>query len=381
MKKVPKFLWAVLACIICIVGTAIACRIMGDNGNSSDKYLEILNIIQKNYYEETSLESVEDASAAAMLESLGNTNTFYIPADEYEEYKLAQTNQYIGIGISTQFNEKYGYLEVISVTVGSPADNAFIKVGNLVSAVNDIDVSTYTPEEFQNLLQSFDAKEKEEDKYFTLHLFNAQGGKAEVRLKCELIYAAPVVYYVLEDTSIGYIQLANFDDSAAATFKAAVESLKAMNVKSIIVDVRNNTSGKPAEVADALDYLLPKEDLFLLRGNDGKETTYSSGKSSIDIPIVLIVNENTTCGAEVFAYILQQNGCTVVGKKTSANAQSQTIIELEDGSAVRISKFEYLTLDKKSMTDLGGVIPNVVSSDFEDSLLDVQLEAAKDAAE
>ena len=61
------------------------------------------------------------------------------------------------------------------------------------------------------------------------------------------------------------------------------------------------------------------------------------------------------------------------------SAQSQVIVELSDGSAVRLSKFEYLTPDKKSMTDLGGDTPDIASYQIEDSDLDVQLEAAKDA--
>ena len=70
---------------------------------------------------------------------------------------------------------------------------------------------------------------------------------------------------------------------------------------------------------------------------------------------------------------------TVVGRRTPGSAQSQVIVELSDGSAVRLSKFEYLTPDKKSMTDLGGVTPDIASYQIEDSDLDVQLEAAKDA--
>ena len=75
---------------------------------------------------------------------------------------------------------------------------------------------------------------------------------------------------------------------------------------------------------------------------------------------------------------MQQAGYRIVGRRTAANAQSQVIMELEDGSAVRISKFEYLNPDKKSMTDLGGVSPDIVSYQIADSDMDVQLEAAKD---
>ena len=387
MNRVPKIVWSLLACVICIVVTAAACLILADQGASSDKYLEVIRVIESTFYQPKETSSLEDASASAMVASLNDPASYYLPAAEYEEYKLTLTNQYIGIGVTTQYNENYGYLTVLSVTPGSPADLAHVKVGNMIASVDDIDVSTYTPEQFDDLLRTYDAKESETEKYFTLHLLNTQGGKADATMKCELIYAEPVVYYILDSdvnksnrsSSIGYLRIRNFDDSAAASVKTAVASLKESGATSLILDVRDNTSGKPAEMADSLDFFLPKGDLFFLRDRDGMETTYSSGSSYLNMPMVILVNENTTCAAEVFACIMQQAGVTIVGRRTPGSAQSQVIIELSDGSAVRISKYEYLTPDKKSMAELGGVMPDIASYQIEDSDMDVQLEAAKDA--
>ena len=368
MKRVPKIVWSLLACVICIVVTAAACLILADSGASSDKYMEVIRVIETTFYQPKDTSSLEDASASAMVASLGDPASYYLPASEYEEYKLTLTNQYVGIGVTTQYNENYGYLTVLSVTPGSPADQAHVKVGNMIASVDSIDVSTYTPEQFDELLRSYDAKETEAEKYFTLHLLNTQGGKADAKMKCELIYAEPVVYYILDSdankanssSSVGYLRIRNFDDSAAASVKTAVAALQDSGATSLIID-------------------LPKGDLFLLRDRDGKETTYSSGSSYLNMPMVVLVNENTTCAAEVFACIMQQAGVTIVGRRTPGSAQSQVIVELSDGSAVRLSKFEYLTPDKKSMTDLGGVTPDIASYQIEDSDLDVQLEAAKDA--
>ena len=381
MRKVPKIVWSILACVVCIVATAAVCLLNADKGNTSDKYLEILSIINNDYYKEVDMTGMEDASAAAMVAALGDEGSYYMTQKQYEEYKLTMTNQYVGIGITTEFNERYGYLSVISVTPGSPADQAHIKIGNMVAYVNDINVSQYSPEQLNDLMRSFDENEKEEDKYFTLRLLNSQGGKADVKVKCELIYAEPVYYSMVEDTLIGYVLIKNFDDSSAASFKNVMDELKKMGALSVIIDVRDNVSGKPGELSEILDYLLPKGDMFLLRDRSGKETTYSSGNSSVSTPIAVIVNENTSCAAEVFASVMQQAGYKIVGRRTAAQAQSQTIVELGDGSAVRLSRYEYLTPDKKSMADLGGVSPDVVSYQIEDSDMDVQLEAALDLFE
>ena len=381
MRRVPKIVWSVLACLVCIVITAAACMVRFSRGNSSDKYLEVLQIIQDHFYEERDVSGISDASAKAMVASLEDPSSFYMTREEYEEYKLAMTNQYVGIGITTEYNEKYGFLTVTTVTPGSPADLVHIRVGHMISAIDGTNVANFTPEELQALIHSYSEKEKEADQYFTIHLLNSQGGKSEARMKCELIYEAPVYHNVIEDTRIGYVQIVNFDDSAAVSLKAAVEDLKTVGATSLILDVRGNSTGKPAELGDALDFLLPKGDLFLLRDRSGRETTYSSDKNCVQMPMVVIADENTTCAAEMFTCVMQQAGVTIVGRRTPGTALSQTTVEMEDGSAVRISRYEYLTPDKKSMSDLNGVTPDIPSYMIEDSSMDVQLEAAKDVLE
>jgi carboxyl-terminal processing protease len=381
MRKVPGIVWTLLACVICVAATAAVCLFSTDKGGSSDKYLQILNIIETTFYREQDTSPLEDSSAAAMVASLEDKGSYYMTREEYEDYKLEMSNQYVGIGITTEYLERYGYLSVVNVTPGSPADQAHIKIGNLIAAVNGIDVSLYSPEQLNELLRSFDDAETEAEKYFTIRLLNTQGGKAEVKLKCELIYAEPVYYYIFDKTTIGYLKIKNFDDSAAMSLKNAISELRSAGATSLILDVRDNVSGKPGELSEALDMLLPKGDMFFLRDRSGKETLYSSGSSYTKMPMVVLVNENTSSAAEVFAAVMQQGGYKIIGRRTAGNALSQVIVELEDGSAVRISKYEYLNPDKKSMSDLGGVSPDIVSYQIADSETDVQLEAALDEVE
>ncbi|MBR6208773.1 MAG: hypothetical protein IKQ69_07220 [Oscillospiraceae bacterium] len=378
MRRIPRFVWTLLSCLVCIIVTAVACLVLMDRSASSDKYLEVIGIVENEYFKETDVSGMADASAKAMVAELGDPSSYYMTGQEYEEYKLAMTNRYVGIGIATEYSEKYGFLSVSAVTPGSPADLAHIKVGNLISAVDTIDVSRYDPDRLLKLFQTYESKEREEDRYFTVHLLNTQGGKAEVRLKCELIYSEPVFYHIVEDTTFGYVKIVNFDDSAAVAFRSAVASLQNMGATALILDVRDNATGKPAEMGNVLDFLLPKGDLFLLRDRSGKETTYSSGNDYVGLPMTVIANQNTADAAEMFTCVMQQAGVTIVGRRTAASALSQTIVELEDGSAVRISSYEYLTPDKKSMSELNGVMPDVSSYMIEDSDMDVQLEAAKD---
>jgi len=236
MRRIPRFVWWLLSCLVCIIVTAAASMVLMDKSASSDKYLEIIDIVENEYYKEADVSGMEDASAKALIAALEDPSSFYMTSEEYEKYKLAMTNQYVGIGIATEYSEKYGFLSVASVTPGSPADLAHIKVGNLISAVDLIDVSNYTPEMLLDLFQSYEENEKEEDRYFTVHLLNTQGGKAEVKLKCELIYSEPVYYHIVEDTRFGYVKIVNFDDSSAVAFRSAVNALKNMGATALILE-------------------------------------------------------------------------------------------------------------------------------------------------
>ena len=107
MNRVPKIVWSLLACVICIVVTAAACLILADQGASSDKYLEVIRVIESTFYQPKETSSLEDASASAMVASLNDPASYYLSAAEHEEYKLTLTNQYIGTALTTQYNENY----------------------------------------------------------------------------------------------------------------------------------------------------------------------------------------------------------------------------------------------------------------------------------
>ena len=93
MRKVPKFVWSLLACVVCIVATAAVCLLTADQGSSSDKYLEILSIINNDYYKEVDISGMEDASASAMVAALQDESSYYMNPKQYEEYKLTMTNR------------------------------------------------------------------------------------------------------------------------------------------------------------------------------------------------------------------------------------------------------------------------------------------------
>ncbi len=375
MKQVPRFVWTLLLCLTCIVVTAACCLLMGDRGATSDKYQEVISTIQSNSVNAKGVEELESAASMAMVGSLGDDWSYYLDADDYQEYLLNEANEYIGIGVTTEFNKKYGYLAVTSVIAGSPAANAQIEIGNLICSVNNTDVGTFSPKDLEGYLKSFGSDE------FTLGLMNSQGGTRSVRTHCQIIYMPPVTWE-MKESNIGYVKIANFETGCSAYLKEAFTSLKYSDARAVMIDVRGNPGGKVAELQSALDFLLPKGDLFICQDKNGKETMYSSDSKCTDLPLVVMINGETENEAEMFALVMQSySAAKVVGERTSGNGHSQVVLPLTDGSAIRVSKYNFLNSERRSLQTLGGVLPDVRSRAIEDSSLDVIYEAAIDVAQ
>ncbi len=375
MKKVPQFVWTLLLCLLCIVVTAACCLLVGDRGATSDKYQEVISAIINNSVDASEVTALEDAASTAMVASLGDDWSYYLSVAEYEDYLLSKDNNFIGIGVTTEYNSKYGYLAVSSVAPGSPAANAQIEIGNLITSVNNTDVGTFTPSDLEGYLKSFGSDE------FTLGLMNSQGGTRSVKLSCKVIYLPPVTW-TMEEGNIGYVKINNFQTGCSSYLKEAFTDLKYNNVKAVMLDVRSNPGGDVAELQAVLDYLLPKGDMFICQDRNGKETMYSSDSDHVSLPMVIMTTAKTENEAELFAYVMQAfNAATVVGERTSGNGHSQVVLPLSDGSAVRVSKYNFLNAERKSLQTIGGIVPDVRSRSIEDSSLDVIFEAAIDTAQ
>ncbi len=373
MKKIPKPLVTVIACLCCIAVTASVCLLSFRRSGDYSKYEEIQGVIDRYYIGEVDGAAVEDAVSRAFISALGDRWSYYMSAEEYTEYTQYTENRYLGIGAGVETDADTEYPVITDVTADSPAALAGLAVGNSMVALEGEDLKGVTPEELKERMQSYG------EKSFTLTVMNDQGATRDAELQCAVVFSDPVRYEMTDD-GIGYIKISNFEDGCADSFRAAVNELLKQGAKGFVFDVRNNPGGKVSELISALDRLLPKEELFISRDRDGTETAYSSDPEHVEEPMAVIVNGNSYSAAEYFAAVLQEyRAAVVVGEPTTGKSRSQTTVELSDGSAVHISNNTYLTPAGTDLAEAGGVTPDVLSHPVEDSKLDVQRRAAENA--
>lgn len=372
-----KLTHLIIACLAVAIVTAILTYVAAIGGFGSKQYLddarryiEIEKIIDDNYIGDADYNELYNAAAAAMVKSIGDKWSYFMNAEEYEAYKLSSSNEYSGIGVSVKVNSS-GEFEVFSVEESSPAANAGIAVGDIITAIDGEDVSDKTLEDVSLLIRS------KVNKDFPITL-ESGGDTKTVTVACEIIYKNPVSSRLL-DGNIGYIKISNFEAGSSENTKKAIEQLLQTGATSFIFDVRNNPGGLLTELVDLLDYILPEGDLFISVDKSGKETVQTSDKVSLKNKMIVLVNGNSYSAAEFFAAALQEyNWATVVGEQTTGKARSQITLELSDGSAVHISIHKYLTPNRVDLAEAGGVTPDIAVAQ-DDEKTDKQLETAINA--
>lgn len=372
-----KLTHLIIACLAVAIVTAILTYVAAIGGFGSKqyfddarRYVEIEKIIDDNYIGDADYNELYNAAAAAMVKSIGDKWSYFMNAEEYEAYKLSSSNEYSGIGVSVKVNSS-GEFEVFSVEESSPAANAGIAVGDIITAIDGEDVSDKTIEDVSLLIRS------KVNKDFPMTL-ESSGDTKTVTVACEIIYKNPVSSRLL-DGNIGYIKISNFEAGSSENTKKAIEQLLQTGATSFIFDVRNNPGGLLTELVDLLDYILPEGDLFISVDKSGKETVQTSDKVSLKNKMIVLVNGNSYSAAEFFAAALQEyNWATVVGEQTTGKARSQITLELSDGSAVHISTHKYLTPNRVDLAEAGGVTPDIAVAQ-DDEKTDKQLETAINA--
>jgi len=331
-------------------------------------YAQARAVIDKNYVGDYEESDVTDASIAAAVGALDDDWSYYMTADQYQAYLKRMENSFDGIGISYIRDEQTREIQVSTVTLGSPAEQAGIVTGDWILEIDGQSVSELDSEAISTLIS------EKLGSTVMLRVRDEAGAERDVEVASESFQVAPVVYELLED-GIGYIQIANFNANSAENAIAAIEDLRSQGCAALIFDVRDNPGGSVQELLNLLDYILPEGEMFVTVDKDGNKKIDTSDAQSVEMPMAVLVNENSYSAAEFFPAILQAyDWAEIVGEPTTGKGRSQITVRLHDGSAIHISSKRYFMPGGVDLSETGGMVPDyVVENDGE---TDLQLEKA-----
>lgn len=340
--------------------------ISGVNSELIQKIYTVKSILDSKYVSEVNEEDLINGAIKGYVGAVGDAYTEYFTKEEMESFYSEIEGNYVGIGIYMIQNTENNTIVVLSPIEGSPAQEAGLQTGDIIKKVDGIE---FAGEDFDEISAKIKGKEGTK---VTLEI-ERNGETLTFEIERKNIDLYPIESELLEN-NIGYINITSFDSDCAKEFKTIYENLSKANITSLIIDLRNNGGGIVSEALDIADYVLDKNQIMLItKDKDGKEEIEKSTKKPIvNVPIVILTNENTASASEILAAALRENNkATIVGEKTYGKGVIQELLTLSDGSGLKVTVEEYYTPNRNKINGIG-ITPDVEVAPSEDIIVEME---------
>ncbi len=322
--------------------------VSGNDGGISNTLAGFRKIIDQKFLGEVEEEALVDGAIKGYIAALNDPYTQYLTKEEMEEFTIDVEGNFVGIGVYLTKDIQKNTVTVISPIKDSPAYKAGILSGDIISKVDGI---SYTGEQLTEASNKIKGEPGTKVKLEVL-----RGDKTlDFEIKRENVKVNHVENKVIND-NIGYIKFNTFDDGCSEEFEDNLKELKSKNIKSLIIDIRNNGGGIVDEALEIADLMINKGDTLLITVDKNKNEEISKAKKApiIEVPIVILTNESTASASEILAGALKENNkARTVGTKTYGKGVIQELFSLKDGSGLKITTQEYYTPKRNKINGVG----------------------------
>ena len=320
----------------------------GDNTGLELTLSKIRATLEKKYIGEIDDQKLLEGAIKGYVAGLGDEYAQYYTKEEMSAEMDETNGNYVGIGIYMTVNSSEGTITVTEPMEGSPAEEAGLKKDDLIIAVNDEEVTTDNVSDMSSKIKG------EEGTKVKLKI-----KRGEETFEVEVERKRIVVSHTkadIKENSIGYIQISDFEGGTAVEFQKRYEELKKKNIKSLIIDLRGNGGGVVDEALSILNMICDQNSTLLITvDKSGKEEQTKSKQTPIvDVPVVILTNGYSASASEILAGALKDNNkAKLVGTKTYGKGVIQTLMQLSDGSGLKITTEEYYTPSHNKINKVG----------------------------
>lgn len=371
-----------LFCVIFIVMLSNGTLLLGaQKSNLMDeqvaKKISTVDSVLHNYYYKTDIddEAVTEGIYRGMVAALKDPYSEYYSKEELDAVMNQTQGIYYGIGAYVGLDEEMQIAKIVGVFEGSPAEAAGLMEGDLIIEVAGESTVGMSTTEVVTLIKGEEGT--------SVHVkFSRDGESFErdiVRKKIE----SPTVSHEMMEDEIGYLRISEFDEITVTQFEDAMADLRAQGMKGLILDLRDNPGGSVSAVLEIARQILPEGLIVYTKDREGnREEQHCDGKRAIKEPLVVLINGNSASASEILSGAIKDHGTgTLVGTKTFGKGVIQRIIDLKDGTAVKITISSYFSPKGNEIHEVG-ISPDVeceldVEQYLEDGS-DNQLERAKE---
>ena len=295
-----------------------------------------------------------DSAIKGMIDSLEDPYSNYMDLTTTDDFNESIEGAFVGIGITVVFSDNYN--KVVEVLKNSPAEKAGLKVGDIILEVDNIDASGLSGDELTKLIRG-----KEGTKVRLLVKSNDL--KKSIILKREKIEVQTVYSEVLEykEHKIGYLNLIYFAANTSSQFESEIKKLEKKEIKSLIIDVRDNPGGHLLQVREILSMFFDKKTvLYQIESKNNKKKIYSLNNSKKTYPLVILINKKSASASEILASSIQDNykNSLIIGENSYGKGTVQKSKNLSDGTSIKFTTQKWLTA-KGVWLNKKGVKPDI----------------------
>jgi carboxyl-terminal processing protease len=331
-------------------------------------FTRVLSYVENNYVENVDQDELIYGAIRGMLETL-DPHTSFLKPDQYREMKIDTSGQFGGVGIEVEMRPAAdgshdNVLTVMSAIDGTPAAKAGIATGDQIVKIDD------TPTHSMRMDDAVQKMRGKKGSPVSLAVTRpgSKGWKdARVyNLMREIIKIDNVVARTLEP-GYGYVRLKQFSENSDRDMETALDRLEKESpnghLRGLVLDLRNNPGGLLDQAVRIADEFIDSGLIVRTEGKGGRiideEKAHSRG-TRLGFPIVVLVNGGSASASEIVAGALQDHErAAIMGTQSFGKGSVQTVIELDDGSALKLTIARYYTPSGRSIQE-HGITPDIV---------------------
>ena len=287
------------------------------------------------------------------LDGVGDPYTQYFDREARVAFSERTGGEYVGIGVLV-IPPETGAVIIANVFRDSPAALAGILPGDKIVGVDGEDMTGRSLEEVISLIRGAEGTP------VSLTILRPYENK---RIDMDLVRSRvtiPSVFYEMMPDQVGYIRIEGFDMATRAQFTTALENLVDQGMTGLVLDVRNNPGGVLNVVAYIANRFIPEGVITYTINAGGRRDDYPSDDEYLGLPLVVLINGRSASASELLAGAIQDTGMGVlVGEQTFGKGIVQHLLELSDGSAIKVTVAKYFTPNGTSIHGVG-VAPDLV---------------------
>ncbi len=323
-----------------------------DVDNALSKIREALVRVYDEYIDEVDFDTMVEGAISGIASSTKDPYTRYISEEDFEEMLIEGTEEYVGIGVHLTYDVQKDGILILGLMPGSPAEEVGLKAGDVIYYIENTRVT------IDNYLDQIDVIKGEEGTKVKLIVGRGEELK-EFEVLRKKVQNNNISSEIL-DNNIGYIRIWAFENQIYDQFKKEYDKLMGNNIKGLIIDLRNNPGGLVDQTLKIANLLVPESDALKLVSRYGVEKIYkTTSKDEINIPLAIVVNENSASASEILSGIVKDsNKGVIVGTKTYGKGIVQSTKQLSFGGALSITTAKYYTASGIEIHK-NGIIPDI----------------------